>query len=70
MSLADVLVRIVTDALPKVIELIVKIASSSDQRGSAEKALQALETDALDAVTDKALDETLARLNKRSNTGE
>lgn len=63
MSLAEELAKVAINALPAVIEIVKKIASSDDQEAAANRALLALETDALDAATDKALDETLRRLN-------
>ena len=62
MSLEQVLERVAESALPAVADLLGRIIASADQKAAAEKAARALEMDALDAATDKALDATLAKM--------
>lgn len=59
MSLSGTLGQIAIDALPTVIDLVDKIASSGDQKAAAERALRAVIADAADAATDEGIDEAL-----------
>ncbi len=62
MSVESLLMQIGEKALPSVLDLLARIVSSPDQAASARRAAAALESDALDAATDVALDEALSKL--------